>query len=63
LSGAEKQIAGANGVIIRADGGRRFCGFNDVFVCQEMICFDSEMRSQSVVFVRQRQGVGGQRSV
>ena len=32
LSRAEKQITGANGVIVRPDGGSGFCRFDDLFV-------------------------------
>ena len=31
LPGAEQQVADAHGVIVRADGGGRFCGFDDGF--------------------------------
>jgi len=31
LSGTKKQIADSHGMIVRADGGGRFCGFDDLF--------------------------------
>jgi hypothetical protein len=57
LSGAVQLIADAHGVIIRTNGGRRFCGFDDDFGGHKMICFSSEMHGKSVAFDRQRQGV------
>ena len=52
LSGAKKQIANADGVIIRADGGGRFRGFDDDFGCHKCggQCRVFEMRGQEIRF-------------